>query len=200
MGLFDLNKVKGEATTLLPGIRQVFLKDVKAKDVNGQVVLEFSFVGRGQDSGFYNASFFASTFDPDHQYNASLDEEGFAKKVQRELGKVKTLVQAFLRLPSLPSAESFEELAEEISDLFDSEDESADWKSIEAEIKLVYTKTDKVVLPLFAFISTPLSKRTLKIDPKNEYDRITPLAEINTDAAFSSLAGDDETTTNDDLM
>ena len=61
MGLFNLNTVKGDSTNLLPGIRTVFLKDVKTKDVNGQVVLDFSFAGRGNDSGFFNASFFSSS-------------------------------------------------------------------------------------------------------------------------------------------
>ena len=87
MNLFNLNNVKGEATNLLPGIRTVFLKEVKTKEVNNQSVLEFSFTGRGNDNGFYSAAFFSSTFDEDHQYNENLSEED-RKIIYPELNRI----------------------------------------------------------------------------------------------------------------
>lgn len=199
MGFFNLNNVQSESANLLPGIRKVFFNGAKKKENNGQIILDFSFKGRDGDEGFYNASFFESTFDPDHQYNSSLSEEDFGKKVQRELGKIKTLVKSFARISEFPDVDSFEELAEFIADLFNVEDTDAEWRSIEAELKLVYNQSDKVVLPLFGFINTPLNQRKLKIDPDNKYDRITPLEAINTDSAFNSLA-DDEEGEDEDLM
>jgi len=199
MGLFDLNKAEAEVSVLGAGIRKVFLTGVVAKEYNGAAILEFSFKGRENDRGFFNISIYENTFDRDSQYNSPLTDEKFETKVGRELGKIKTLVTCYLRVTELPNEDTFADLANAVEELFNKNEE---YKTIETELKLVLSQTDKVIVPMFNYISTPLNKKTLKIDPTNKYDRIVPLEAVS-ESAYGSLAGDDDDVkteeSNDDL-
>lgn len=205
MSIFNLNKAKKSTSTLelTAGIRKVFLKDVVTKTLESgdtdQQILEFKFAGRDGDEGFYSETFFEGTFDRDGKFNTDLSDEDFEKSFNRNFEKLRGFIDKFVVVEELPEAKDFKGLCEGIVKLFNTD---KSWENVEAEIKLVYTTKDKLVSPAFGYLSTTIEKETLRINPKNKYDKVVKTLVPDVNKAFGSIADDDSDSKDedDDLM